>query len=176
MTAIPDNWHLLHSAADIAQRVAQMGAQIRRDYAGKPLTLLVVLKGSFIFAADLCRAIDLPMHIEFMALRSYGDETTTSGVVQITLDMRFPVENTHVLIVEDIVDTGLTLDYLRQNLTLRRPASLRLVSLLHKPSRTVRPVTIDYLGFEVPDHFIIGYGLDNAGQCRNLPDIGYIAP
>ncbi len=149
-----------------------MGRQITEDYRGKSLTALVVLKGSFIFAADLLRTIDLPLMVEFIGLRSYGAQHSSSGVVEITMDVKHPLRDHDVLIVEDIVDTGLTISYLRENLGTRMPASVRLAALLRKPARTVVDVPIDYLGFTVPDRFVVGYGLDDAGKMRNLPFIG----
>ncbi len=166
----------LLSASDIQARVQALGAQIAAEYAGKSLVLLCVLKGSFVFAADLARAIDLPLRVEFLGVRSYGDDTASSGVVQITQDLTRPIAGDHLLIVEDIVDTGLTLSYLREQLLARLPASVKVCALLHKPSRTVRPVEIDYLGFTVDDVFVVGYGLDHAEQYRNLPYVGVLAP
>lgn len=160
----------------IQQRVKALGTQLARDYAGQSLVLLCVLKGSFVFAADLARAIDVPLRVEFLGVRSYGDDTKSSGVVQITLDLARPIAGEHVVIVEDIVDTGLTLSYLREQLLARTPASVRVCSLLHKPSRSVRPVEIDYLGFTVDDVFVVGYGLDHAEQYRNLPYVGVLTP
>lgn len=165
----------LFSASAIQARVKILGQQITADYAGKSLVLLCVLKGSFMFAADLARAIDLPLRIEFLAVRSYGDDTRSSGVVQITQDLTRPIAGDHVLIVEDIVDTGLTLSYLREQLLTRMPASVGVCALLHKPSRSVRPVEIDYLGFTVDDVFVVGYGLDHAEQHRNLPYVGVLS-
>jgi hypoxanthine phosphoribosyltransferase len=164
-------------SADVIQaRVEALGAQIAAEYAGKSLVLLCVLKGSFVFAADLARAIDLPLRVEFLGVRSYGDDTRSSGVVQITQDLTRPIVGDHLLIVEDIVDTGLTLSYLREQLLARMPASVKVCALLHKPSRTVRPVEIDYLGFTVADVFVVGYGLDHAEQFRNLPYVGVLTP
>jgi hypoxanthine phosphoribosyltransferase len=165
----------LLSAAAIAQRVAEMGAQISRDYqkVGADLTLLGVLNGSFMFLADLCRQIRLPHTIEFIGIASYGDETKSSGVVKITSDLTQPIEHRHVIVVEDIIDTGLTMNYLMDNLATRKPASVKLCSLLHKPERSVCDVKIDYLGFTIPDKFVVGYGLDHAQRYRNLPYIGY---
>lgn len=165
---------VLIPAETLRQRVLALGEQITRDYAGKSLVLVCVLKGSFIFAADLARAIDLPVAIEFLGLKSYGDSQATSGVVQITSDLARPVEGKEVLIVEDIVDTGLTLDYLRNNLATRRPASVKVCALLHKPSRTRVEVPIDYLGFSIDDVFVVGYGLDWAQRYRNLPFVGAV--
>lgn len=163
------------SAEQIAARVAELGAQIAADYAGKELVLVGVLKGSFIFLADLARAIKHDdLRTEFLGVQSYGDETSSSGVVKITADLTKPIDGKHVLIVEDIVDTGLTMDYLLENLRTRHPASVKLCSLLHKPSRMKKPCTIDYLGFTIPDLFVIGYGLDYAQKLRNLPYIGVL--
>jgi len=162
------------SAEQIAARVCELGKEIARDYEGKDLVLIGVLKGSFVFLADLCRAIDLPLSVEFLGVASYGDETQSSGAVQITADLTRPLEGKHALLVEDIVDTGLTIEYLRESFASRHPGSLRLASLLHKPSRTKRPTTIDYLGFTIPDEFVIGYGLDYAQKYRNLPYVGRI--
>jgi hypoxanthine phosphoribosyltransferase len=165
------------SSAQIAARVAELGAQIGREYAGKELVLVGVLKGSFCFLADLARAIPSDeVRIDFLGLASYGDETSSSGVVQITADLTKPVEGKHVIVVEDIIDTGLTMTYLLDNLATRKPASVKLCALLHKPSRTKKPVTIDYLGFTIPDLFVIGYGLDYAQRFRNLPFIGVLEP
>jgi hypoxanthine phosphoribosyltransferase len=165
----------LYSVSQIAARVGELGAAIARDYQDKELVLVCVLKGCFAFAADLARAI--PNHdvqVEFLGLASYGEATKSSGVVQITADLTKPVEGKHVVVVEDIVDTGLTMTYLLENLQTRRPASVKLCALLHKPSRTVRQVPIDYLGFTIPDLFVVGYGLDYAQRYRNLPFIGVL--
>jgi hypoxanthine phosphoribosyltransferase len=165
----------LISAEAIAARVAELGTQITNDYRGKSDVVVVgVLKGSVIFLADLVRHIALPISVEFIGISSYGDATVSSGVVQITQDVSRPLENKHVIVVEDIVDTGHTVHYLLENLATRRPASIRLASLLHKPERQERQVTIDYLGFTIPNKFVVGYGLDIAQQYRNLPFIGYV--
>ena len=164
----------LISAEAIAARVTELGADITRDYAGKELVLVCVLKGSFIFAADLARAIDLPTRIEFLGVQSYGDNTVSSGEARITLDIAHPLAGKHVLLVEDIVDTGLTLSFLLEHLRARDLASLKMCSLLHKPLRQKIPVKIDYLGFTIEDAFIVGYGLDRAGLHRNLPYIGMV--
>jgi len=166
-----DKLRVMFDAETIQRRVAEMGRQITADYHDRQLTALIVLKGSFVFAADLLRAIDLPLKVEFIGLRSYGSRTSSSGVVEITLDAKYPLGGADVLIVEDIVDTGLTLSYLLNNLKTRDPASVSLAALMHKPARTIRPVPIDYLGFTVPDQFVIGYGLDIDGRFRNLPYI-----
>jgi hypoxanthine phosphoribosyltransferase len=158
----------------LAERIAALGRQISQDYADRELVLVAVLKGSFVFCADLARAIDLPLAIEFLGLKSYGDSQTTSGVVQITADLQHPIAGKHVLIVEDIIDTGLTMSYLRNNLATRRPASVKLCALLHKPSRARIETRIDYLGFTIEDKFVIGYGLDWGERYRNLPFVGVV--
>jgi hypoxanthine phosphoribosyltransferase len=167
-----DRPEVIIDAETIRNRVTEMGRQITEDYRGRDLTLLAVLNGSFVFAADLARAIDLPLRVEFIGVRSYGSRETTSGVVEITMDVKYPLNDRHVLMVEDIVDTGLTVAYLRENLKTRRPASLKLAALLYKPARAERAVEIDYLGFTVPDRFVVGYGLDAGGYMRNIPYIG----
>jgi len=159
----------------IAQRVAELGEEITEDYRGKDIVVVPVLKGSYVFAADLVRQIGLNVEIDFLGVRSYGDGTQSSGVVQITTDLSHPIEGKHVILVEDIVDTGLTIAYLRQNLVTRQPASVKVASLLHKPARTRVPVDIDYLGFTVEDVFIVGYGLDRAQKFRNLPYLAVVA-
>ncbi|MBK8692967.1 MAG: hypoxanthine phosphoribosyltransferase [Deltaproteobacteria bacterium] len=159
----------------IAKRVRELGEQITRDYAGaEHLVVVPIMKGSFLFAADLIRHIDRELSVEFLGLRSYGAGTETSGVVQITYDLTQSVTHQHVLVVEDIVDTGLSMRYLMENLSTRQPRSLKLCSLLHKPARTRVTVPIDYLGFTIDDHFVVGYGLDYAEKFRNLPYIGVI--
>ncbi len=163
----------LYPAERIAARVRELGAEIARDYGDRELVLVGVLKGSFCFIADLARAIpSTQVRVEFLGLASYGDETRSSGVVQITSDLTKPVDGQHVLVVEDIVDTGLTMDYLMDNLRTRHPASVKLCALLHKPSRQKKEIAIDYLGFTIPDLFVVGYGLDYAQRYRNLPYIG----
>jgi hypoxanthine phosphoribosyltransferase len=165
----------LISADAIATRVAELGTQITADYRDKTDVVVIgVLKGSVIFMADLVRHIGLPIRIDFIGISSYGDATVSSGVVQITQDVSRPIEGKHVIVVEDIVDTGHTVHYLLENLATRRPASIKLASLLHKPERQERAVQIDYLGFTIPNKFVVGYGLDIAQQYRNLPFIGYV--
>jgi hypoxanthine phosphoribosyltransferase len=164
----------LLSTDQIAARVREIGAQITKDYEGRRLVLVSVLKGSFIFTADLCRAIDTQLRIEFLGVRSYGEGTSTSGVVQITQDLSKPIEGEDVLIVEDIVDTGLTIAHLLELFRTRHPASIKVCSLLHKPARTKIEVPIDYLGFTIEDRFVVGYGLDWAERYRNLPFIGVV--
>ncbi|HEY1555568.1 MAG TPA: hypoxanthine phosphoribosyltransferase [Kofleriaceae bacterium] len=172
----PDPFAELISADAIAARVRELGAQITADHrtAKADIVVIGVLKGSVIFLADLVRQIALPIHVDFIGISSYGDATVSSGVVQITQDLSRPIEGKHVVVVEDIVDTGHTVHYLLENLRTRRPASIKLASLLHKPERQERQVTIDYLGFTIPNKFVVGYGLDIAQQYRNLPFIGYV--
>lgn len=162
---------ILIPSSRISARVRELGAAVKRDYEGRSLVLLAVLKGSFVFAADLARAIDLPLTVEFLGVQSYGDSTESSGIVRITLDLGRPIEGEDVLIVEDIVDTGLTSRYIRDQIAARKPRSVKLCALLHKPSRTVVPVHIDYLGFTIDDLFVVGYGLDAGQKYRNLPDL-----
>ncbi len=159
----------LIDASRIAQRVTELAHEITRDYLDKDLVIVPVLKGSYVFAADLVRQIELDLSLDFLGVRSYGNARDSSGVVEITTDLSHSIEQKDVILVEDIVDTGLTVSYLYENLAIRRPASLKLASLLHKPSRTREPVEIDYLGFTVEDVFIVGYGLDHAEKFRNLP-------
>jgi hypoxanthine phosphoribosyltransferase len=155
----------------IRQKIEILGRRITLDYDGKPLVLIVILKGATVFAADLLRHIQLPVAIDFMALSSYGDSTKSSGVVRIQKDLDHSVEGKHVLIVEDIVDTGLTLNYLYGHLKARGPQSVRICALLDKPDRRKVAVPIHYKGFEIPDEFVVGYGLDFAERYRNLPDV-----
>ncbi len=164
----------LISEEKLQARVAEMGAQITADYQGKDLVLLGVLKGCFLFMADLCRKIDLHLSTDFLGVSSYGEGTSSSGVIRITSDLSRPVEGRDVLVVEDIVDTGLTMNYLLENLRTRQPASLKVCSLLHKPAREEVPTSIDYLGFTIEDVFVIGYGLDYQYRYRNLPYIGVL--
>jgi len=164
----------LISESAIADRVRVLGAQIRNDYLNRDLVVISVLKGSFVFAADLVRAIDLPMRLEFFGVRSYGAATVSSGEVQITLDLARPITGADVLVIEDIVDTGLTLTYILEQLRARGPRSVNVCALLHKPSRSVKPVTVDYLGFTIEDVFVVGYGLDYAERYRNLPYVGVL--
>jgi hypoxanthine phosphoribosyltransferase len=166
----------LYSAADIQARVEALGKQITAEHAenGTDLVLVGVMKGSVIFLSDLCRAIDLPCTLDLIGIASYGDETKTSGVVQITSDLSRPIEGKDVIIVEDIVDTGLTVSYLLENLRTRQPRSVKVCALLHKPERAIQKVPIDYLGFTIPNEFVVGYGLDYAQRYRNLPFIGVL--
>jgi hypoxanthine phosphoribosyltransferase len=162
------------SAEQIAARVKELGAQITAEYKDKNLVLVVVLKGSFIFASDLCRAIDGPLRIDFLGVRSYGEGTETSGVVQITQDLSKPIAGEDVLIVEDIVDTGLTIAHLMDLFRTRSPRSVKVCALLHKPARSRVAVDVNYLGFTIEDKFVVGYGLDFGEKYRNLPYIGLV--
>lgn len=162
----------LISAATIANRVAELGRQIDQQVPAGPLTVVGVLKGAFVFMADLVRVIPRPMTCDFLGVRSYGDATLSSGVVEITSDLGTSITDRHVLLVEDIADTGLTLKYLLDVLSARGPASLRTCALLSKPSRRAIDVPVDFVGFEVPDEFVVGYGLDAGQLYRNLPYIG----
>ena len=168
--------HILISEADLQKRVAQPGGQISQDYAGKAPLLVSVLRGSFIFMADLTRHIQPFCQVDFMAVSSYGSGTVSSGQVNIVKDLTDSIEGKDVIVVEDILDSGNTLSYLFQLLKARNPASLRLVTLLDKPSRRTKPIQADYSGFEVPDAFVVGYGLDYDEKYRNLPYIGILKP
>ena len=165
---------VLFTEEQIRARVGELGRQISKDYEGKDLVLVGVLRGANIFLADLCRAITIPATLDFIATSSYGKGAVSTGVVRILKDLEEAVESRHVLLVEDVVDTGLTLQYLMDNLRARNVASLRVCSLLDKPSRRQVPVQVDYLGFQVPDEFLVGYGLDYAQHYRNLPFIGVL--
>jgi hypoxanthine phosphoribosyltransferase len=155
----------------IQQKVAELGGQISRDYADKDLLLICVLKGAVIFLADLMRHITVPAAIDFMAVSSYGASTESSGVVRILKDLENSIENKHCLIVEDIIDSGLTLKYLEENLLSRHPASMKVVTLLDKPDRRRVDIQPNYCGFRIPDEFVVGYGLDFNEQYRGLADI-----
>ena len=162
--------------AQIQARVAELGAQISADYSGKDLTVIGILKGSVLFMADLIRAISMPLAIDFMAVTSYGASTTSSGNVRILKDLDSSITGRHLLIVEDIIDSGLTMQYLLNNLASRGAASLRVCTLLDKPERRLTDVRADYTGFAVPNEFVVGYGLDYAEHYRNLPYIGILKP
>jgi hypoxanthine phosphoribosyltransferase len=166
----------LISEADIQRRVRELAAEISRDYAGEEVTLIGVLKGAFIFLSDLARHLTIPNTIEFMAVSSYGMGTTSSGAVRVLMDLRRSIEGRHVLIVEDIVDTGLTLHYLLELLHTREPASLKTCALVRKKERHELEISIDYLGFDIPNVWVVGYGLDYAEGYRALPFIGVIDP
>jgi hypoxanthine phosphoribosyltransferase len=165
------NLRVMIPAADIAQRIAELGDAIGREIPPGPVYLIGVLKGSFIFLADLARAIPRSTRIEFIGLSSYGKGKTTSGEVRVTKDLDVPIEDAHVILVEDIVDSGVTLHYLMQMMETRKPKSLKIATLLDKPERRIRPVHVDYVGFSIPDAFVVGYGLDYAEDYRNLRDI-----
>ena len=159
---------------EIAARVLQLADEIVRDYANQEIVLLCVLKGAHVFCADLMRKINLPVRLEFVSMSSYGDATQSAGAVKMDMDITGPVENSHVIIVEDIIDSGLTLKTLKELLKLRNPKSIKLASLLYKPSRLKYEIDIDYLAFEIDDKFVVGYGLDYAGRYRELPYIGFL--
>ncbi len=167
---------VLLTEAQIAERVRELGEEIARDYAGKELLLISILKGSVVFLADLMRAIPNPVEIDFLSVSSYGKGHTTSGEVRVLKDIDRSVEGKHVLIVEDILDSGVTLRYIMNLIEARSPASLRLCALLDKPERRIASVECRYTGFTVPDAFIVGYGLDYAEKYRNLPYIGALSP
>ena len=169
MPEAPPAGEILVQPDDLQRRVKELGAEITRDYAGKEPLLIGVLKGAVFFLSDLMRQIDVPCTVDFMAVASYGDATESSGVVRILKDLDAPIEGRDVLIVEDIVDSGLTLAYLMKNLRSRRPASLEVCALLTKPERRETQVNAKYIGFEIPNRFVIGYGLDHAEKYRNLP-------
>jgi hypoxanthine phosphoribosyltransferase len=160
----------------IREKTAELGRKLTEDYRGKNPLLICVLKGGLMFLADLMREIDIPVEIDFMAVSSYGDATESSGVVRILMDLDRNIEGRHVLIVEDIIDTGRTLTYIIENLRTRDPASIKVCTLLNKPARRVLDIPIDYVGFEIPDRFVIGYGLDYGEIYRNLPFVGVLKP
>lgn len=167
---------ILLSEEDIKKRVAELGAQISKDYEGKEPIFVGVLKGSFIFMADLMRSVTVQSSVDFMAVSSYGNKSVTTGAVKINKDLSQDIENRDVIIVEDILDSGITLSYLMQYLQARNPASIRIATLLDKPARRCRDIKADYAGFEVPDAFVVGYGLDYAEKYRALPFIGVLKP
>lgn len=170
-----DELHVLLSAEEIAARIAELGRQIAADYAGRNLHVIAVLKGSFPFLADLVRAVEHDdLSVDFLGLSSYGDATSTSGEVRMTQDLSRPIEGKNVLVVEDIIDTGLTMKYLLQNLKTRGPASVEVCTLLHKPENSQTHVDMKYVGFTIPNEFVIGYGLDYAEKFRNVPFIGVV--
>ena len=164
----------LISEKDVAAKIAEMGAQISKDYEGESVYLLCILKGGVFFTTELAKHITVPVNIDFMSVSSYGGETTSSGIVRIVKDLDTPIEGKNVLIAEDIIDTGRTLAYLMEHLKQRKPKSLKLCTLLDKPDRRVSDVKVDYTGFEIPDEFVVGYGLDYDQRYRNLPYVGVI--
>jgi hypoxanthine phosphoribosyltransferase len=167
---------VLYSEALLAEKVNELGAQITADYEGKDLLVIGVLKGANIFLGDLVRKIDLPLQIDFIAASSYGSSTESSGVVRILKDLDYSIEGKHVIIVEDIIDTGLTLHYLLDNFNSRNPGSLSVCTLLDKPERRKVQIDVAYKGFDIPDEFIVGYGIDYAEKYRNLPYIATLKP
>ncbi len=165
---------VLITQEEIAERVRELGTAVARDYAGRDPLLVGVLKGAVVFLADLMRAIDIPVTLDFIGVSSYGASISSSGVVRITADLSVTIEDHHVLLVEDIIDSGRTINYLRRNLQTRHPRSLKLCALLDKAERREEEVEIDYLGFSIPNHFVVGYGLDFGGLYRNLPHIAVL--
>ena len=160
----------------LQRRIAELGEEISADYAGRDLLLVGVLKGAVFFMSDLMRNLTIPCEIDFMAITSYGDSTDSSGVVRILKDLDINIDGREVLVVEDIIDSGLTLSYLMRNLEAREPASLEVCALMTKPERREIDVPVRYVGFEIPNHFVIGYGLDYAERYRNLPYVGVLDP
>jgi hypoxanthine phosphoribosyltransferase len=167
---------ILISRDEIAARVTELGEAIGRDYAGRTPVLVGVLKGAVVFTADLLRAIPMPAAMDFMAVSSYGSGTRSTGVVRLTADLSLSIEDRDVIIVEDVIDSGRTISYLRRNLATRHPRSLALCGLLDKVSRRELDVDIDYVGFVIPDEFVVGYGLDYDGRHRELPDLAVLEP
>ena len=173
---MPDVKEVLISSEAIEDKVREIGARITEDYGGERLLLIGILRGAVVVMSDLMRNIDLQCELDFMDISSYGSGTSSSGVVRILKDLEEDITDRHVLIVEDIIDTGLTLSYILRSLQARKPASLEICALLSKPSRRRADLDVRYLGFEVPDEFVVGYGLDYAGAYRNLPDICVLKP
>ena len=170
----PDVSEILLSQEQLEQRVAQLGAEITRDFAGRAPLFVGVLKGCFVFMADLMRHVDLPCSIDFMAVSSYGSGTKTTGAVKIIKDLNQDIEGKDIILVEDILDSGVTLHYLTEYLAVRKPATITIATLMDKPSRRKAPVYARYSGFEIPDAFVVGYGLDYDERYRNLPYIGIL--
>ncbi|HWQ58579.1 MAG TPA: hypoxanthine phosphoribosyltransferase [Clostridia bacterium] len=168
--------HVLIDEEQISRRVRELGAQISEDYEGKDVVLVCILKGAVIFFSDLARAITCHMEMDFLSISSYGNNTKTSGIVRISKDMDTSITGRHVLIVEDIMDSGLTLNHLTHLLKAREPASLKIVCLLDKPERRECAITPDYVGFVIPNEFVLGYGLDYEQRYRNLPYVGVMKP
>lgn len=165
---------VLLTEEEVDARIGEIGAQISQDYAGRQVHLVCVLKGGSFFMCELAKRISVPVSLDFMSVSSYGSETKSSGVVKIVKDLDEPLKDKHVIVIEDIVDSGRTLSYLLEMLRKRGPASLSLCTLLDKPERRVIPVKVDYTGFEIPDEFVVGYGLDYDQRYRNLPYIGVV--
>jgi len=172
----PDLGEVLVSEDDLARRVSELGAQITADYSGLDPLLVGVLKGAFVFMSDLARSISIPVEFDFMAVASYGSSTKSSGVVRILKDLDLTITGRNVLIVEDIIDSGLTLSYLIRNLQARNPASLEICALLDKPAAQEVTIDVRYHGFSIPPVFVVGYGLDYAQRYRNLPYVGTLKP
>lgn len=167
----PRQLKVLYTKEEIAERVARLAQQISTDYQGKCPLLVGILKGSFVFMADLIRLLQIPVEIDFISLSSYGSAKVTSGKVKVVQGLRFPVKGRDVLVIEDIVDTGLTVGFFMDYLRKKKPSSLKLCALFDKPSRRQTPISIDYIGFTVPDKFLVGYGLDHNEKFRHLPDL-----
>ncbi len=167
---------VLYTEEQIAARIAELGAQMYRDFKGKDPLFVSVLRGAFIFMADIVRACPVKSDVEFIAVSSYGNATTSSGAVQITHDIQQDITGRHLVVIEDILDSGNTLSFLKQYFMTKGAASVTIVTLLDKPSRRVKSIAADYVGFEVPDEFVVGYGLDYAQKYRNLPYIGVLKP
>ena len=176
MSIQKDIAEILIGTEELQAKVAELGRQISEDYRGRNPLLICLLRGAVVFLSDLVRATDIPLEMDFMAISSYGDSTESSGVVRLMMDLKSNITGRNVLIVEDIVDTGRTLAYILDNLRTRRPADVKVCALLSKPSRREIEVELDYLGFEIPDKFVVGYGLDYAENYRNLPFIGVLKP
>lgn len=174
--SIHKDFPVLFSEQQIAERTAEIGNQIDHDYSNKSVVLVGVLKGAAMFLADLARAITIDCTFDFVAVSSYGKGQRTSGAVKLIKDLDQPIENKHIIIVEDILDTGLTLCFLRSLFEQHKPASLRIAALLDKPSRRLEKIEADYVGFKIPNHFVIGYGMDYAERFRNVPDIRLMPP
>ena len=171
-----DMQEILFTPEALAQRVKEIAGEINRDYVGQEIMLVSVLRGSFVFMADLMRSVTIPCSVDFMAVSSYGNQTTTTGAVKINKDLNQDIEGRDIILVEDILDSGVTLHYLADYLSVRRPASITIATLLDKPARRKAPIHATYAGFEVPDAFVVGYGLDYAEKYRNLPFIGVLKP
>ena len=171
-----DIGEILLTRQQILEKTAELGRKITEDYRDKNPLLICILKGGLMFLADLMRHIQLPLEIDFMAVSSYGDSTESSGVVRILMDLERNIQGRHVLIVEDIIDTGRTLNYIMENLRTRGPASVKVCTLLNKPARRELDIPVDYVGFDIPDEFVVGYGLDYGEIYRNLPFLGVLKP
>lgn len=172
----PQIERVLIAPEQIQKRIAELGRQISADYQGKEIILVCILKGAFLFTSDLCRSITVPQKMDFMAVSSYGDSTRSSGIVKIDKDLSESIQDQHVLIVEDIIDSGLTLSYIQRILQDRKPASIKICVLCNKPTNLQQHVKVDYCGFLLEDEFVVGYGLDFKSYLRNLPYIGVVKP